>query len=207
MLLRPSEKGVLPSSGTSMIGFEKMTIDVEAQHAQTEETVQVLDVREAMKEVGSDKARIFASVKFNQSFGNSHEGAEFGLVLQAYKKEQKNEEVELVRLEKKLASDRDPNTWSGLSSELEIPVDAEYLVVSLSARKQGPDARWPQGGATEARIHAPLGPGPQPAPIPPLPPYRRKPTPPPKVENRVASTNACAVAWGGWSRKRGVKAR
>ena len=48
-LLTPAESGILPASGSTMIGFEKMMVDVETQKAEIEETIQVLDVREAIK--------------------------------------------------------------------------------------------------------------------------------------------------------------
>ena len=43
-LLTPAESGILPASGSTMIGFEKMMVDVETQKAEIEETIQVLDV-------------------------------------------------------------------------------------------------------------------------------------------------------------------
>ena len=136
----PSEKGVLPSSGSAMFGFDKMSINVESQIAHVEETVQVLDVREALKNTNGAKARILAAVKFNQSFGETQEGAEFGLTLQAFKDEGGSNNQALARVEKNLPSDRDPSTWNEISSEFEIPADAEYIVVSLSAKKYGPDS-------------------------------------------------------------------
>lgn len=136
----PSEKGVLPASGSKMLSFEKMSINVESQIAHVEETVQVLDVREALKNNGGTTARIFAAVKFNQSFGATQEGAEFGLTLQAFKDRGNLSEQSLARVEKNLPSDRDPSTWNELSSEFEIPANADYIVVSLSAKKYGPDS-------------------------------------------------------------------
>ena len=139
-LLTPAENGILPASGSTMIGFEKMLVDVESQKAEIEETIQVLDVREAIKGVSGDSARIFAAVKFNQSFGESQEGAEFGITLQAFKKDADSSSHELVRSDEKLSSDRDPSTWNQVSSEMIIPTDAQFVVVSLTARKFGPDA-------------------------------------------------------------------
>ncbi|WP_407679730.1 hypothetical protein, partial [Candidatus Chordibacter forsetii] len=49
-------------------------------------------------------------------------------------------EQSLARVEKNLPSDRDPSTWNELSSEFEIPANADYIVVSLSAKKYGPDS-------------------------------------------------------------------
>ena len=139
-LLTPSENGILPASGSTMIGLESMNISVENQTAEVAETVQVLDIREAINKSPQNEARIFAAVKFNQSFGESQEGAEFGITLQAFKKEGDSIPRELLRSEQLLTSDRDPSTWDDLSSELIIPHDAEFLVVSLSARKHGPDS-------------------------------------------------------------------
>lgn len=139
-LLTPAENGILPASGSTMIGFEKMLVDMESQKAEIEETIQVLDVREAVKGVSGDNARIFAAVKFNQSFGESQEGAEFSITLQAFKKDADSSSHELVRTDEKLSSDRDPSTWSQVSSEMIIPNDAQFVVVSLTARKFGPDA-------------------------------------------------------------------
>jgi hypothetical protein len=136
----PSEKGVLPSSGSVMFGFDKMLINVESQIAHVEETVQVLDVREALKNTNGVKARIFAAVKVNQSFGETQEGAEFGLTFQAFKDEGGSSNQALARVEKNLPSDRDPSTWNEISSEFEIPADAEYIAVSLSVKKYGPDS-------------------------------------------------------------------
>ncbi|MEL0099412.1 MAG: hypothetical protein VW907_07655, partial [Opitutae bacterium] len=66
--------------------------------------------------------------------------AEFGITLQAFKKEEMLSPQELVRSDQTLSADRDPSTWNELSSELEIPHDAEYVVVSLTARKFGADS-------------------------------------------------------------------
>ena len=139
-LLTPAENGILPASGSTMIGFEKMMVDVETQKAEIEETIQVLDVREAIKSAEGDNARIYAAVKFNQSFGETQEGAEFGITLQAFKKDTDSSSHELVRTDESLSSDRDPNTWNLISSEMIIPNDAQFVVVSLTARKFGPDA-------------------------------------------------------------------
>ena len=140
-LSRGAENGVLPATGANMIGLEKMNIDVESQIAQSSETVQVVDVRKVLRLNPGEKASVSASVKFNQSFGETQEGAEFGLTLQAYGPQEVGEgEKPLLRVEKNLFGDRDPNSWHQLTSELELPNGAEYVVVSLSAKKLGPDA-------------------------------------------------------------------
>lgn len=139
-LLKPAEKGVLPASGSSMIGLEKMAVNVDSQTAEVEETVQVLDVRMAMENTSGEKARIFAALKVNQSFGNTQEGAEFGITLKAIRSDSSTVEHELSKTESKTSADLDPSTWSELSTEMVLPLDTQYVVVSLSASKQGPDS-------------------------------------------------------------------
>jgi len=139
-LLKPAEKGVLPASGSSMIGLEKMSLNVDSQTAELEETLQVLDVRMAMENTPGDKARIFAALKVNQSYGNSQEGAEFGITLKAIRSDSSMVEHELSKTESITSADLDPSTWSELSTEMVLPLDTQYVVVSLSATKQGPDS-------------------------------------------------------------------
>ena len=139
-LLKPTEKGILPASGTSMIGLGKMALDVDSQRAELEETVQVLDVRNMINKTSGEKAKIFAAVKVNQSFGNSHEGAEFGITLKAIRANTGEEEQELSNTQSKIPADLDPSTWDELNSEMDQPNDTQFIVVSLSARKSGPDS-------------------------------------------------------------------
>jgi len=79
-------------------------------------------------------------VKVNQSFGNSHEGAEFGITLKAIRANTGEEEQELSNTQSKIPADLDPSTWDELNSEMELPNDTQFIVVSLSARKSGPDS-------------------------------------------------------------------
>lgn len=141
-LATPSEKGILPFSGSSMIALKPMFLDMESQFAQVVETIQVLDVRDALKisNEQNQKARLSASIKFNQSFGECKDSTEYGLTLSAYRGKVANEETSLVHVEKSLIGDLDPSTWSEVVSQMEIPQDTEFVVVSLSARKSGPDA-------------------------------------------------------------------
>lgn len=140
-LSRAAENGVLPASGSSMIGLDKMTVDVESQTAESSEMVQVVDVRKVLQLNPGEKASVSASVKFNQSFGDTQEGAEFGLTLHAFGSAQSGEEKKpLLRVEKSLMGDRDPRSWNQLTSEFDLPSGAEFVVVSLSAKKMGPDS-------------------------------------------------------------------
>ena len=139
-LLVPTEKGILPASGTSMIGLGKMAVDVDSQKAELEETVQVLDVRNLINPTSGEKAKIFAALKVNQSFGNSHEGAEFGITLKAIRANANQAQEELTLTQSKVPADLDPSTWDELNSEMELPKDTQFVVVSLNARKTGPDS-------------------------------------------------------------------
>jgi len=136
----PTEKGILPASGTSMIGLGKMLVDVDSQKAELVETVQVLDVRNMINNSSGEKAKIFAALKVNQSFGNSHEGAEFGITLKAIRANANQAQEELTLTRSKVPSDLDPSTWDELNSEMELPNDTQFVVVSLSAKKTGPDS-------------------------------------------------------------------
>ena len=50
---------------------------------------------EAIKSAEGDNARIYAAVKFNHGFGETQEGAEFGITLQAFKKDTDSSSHEL----------------------------------------------------------------------------------------------------------------
>ena len=64
-LLLPTEKGILPASGTSMIGLGKMAVDVDSQKAELEETVQHW-MSEPINKTAGEKAKIFAVFAVNQ---------------------------------------------------------------------------------------------------------------------------------------------
>ena len=118
-----------------------MTVDVESQTAESSEMVQVVDVRKVLRLNPGEKASVSASVKFNQSFGDTQEGAEFGLTLHAFGSAEPGEAKKpLLRVEKSLMGDRDPRSWSQFTSEFDLPNGAEFVVVSLSAKKMGPDS-------------------------------------------------------------------
>ncbi len=139
-LVRPAENGILPATGSKMMAMKPMAIDVEAQVAHSIETVQVLDVRDAMRLHPRDKAYLSASIKFNQSYGSLEHGAEFGISLHAFRESGEGFEATSLCSDDNLLADNDPSSWEKLSSRLELPADAEFVVVSLVARKVGPEA-------------------------------------------------------------------
>ncbi len=136
----PAQNGILPAEGNDMIALQELFIDVDASVGRSIETVQVLDVRTALKKSDSVQAQITASAKFNQSFGESQEGAEFGLSMQGFR-EQGAEFIattEVVYVN--TIGDLDVRTWDTLSSEIELSEGTEFVVISLITSKQGPDA-------------------------------------------------------------------
>lgn len=137
-----AKNGVLPNSGESMLQFNPLFISMDTQEAKIVETVQVLDVREALKISRKTKQPplISASVKFNQSHGECQESAEYGLRLSAYRGTAAEEGNRLMHVEESASGDLNPSTWHEIRSEIEIPADTEFVVVSLSTRKSGPDA-------------------------------------------------------------------
>ena len=107
-LLLPTEKGILPASGTSMIGLGKMAVDVDSQKAELEETVQVLDVRNLINKT-LEKRQKYSALKVNQSFGISHEGAELGITSKQSERMYTTQE-ELSSTQSKVPADLDPST-------------------------------------------------------------------------------------------------
>jgi len=135
----PAQKGVLPASGKHMMALDSMEIDVDSQVAQVNETIQVLDIRDVMKSTFGKTAILSASVKFNQSFGEAQEEPEFGLTLSAVK-HSGGSTTSLSEIGQSCIGDENPNTWNELVSSITLPGDTEFVVVSLKARRSGPDA-------------------------------------------------------------------
>ena len=138
----PAEKGILPASGSSMLALSPMMVDMESQTAQTVETVQVLDVRKMFQliENQSGPTLLSASVKFNQSVGECQDSTEYGLTLSAFTDLSTDLENASIRVEKNSHIDVHSGDWSEINSQMEIPTDTRFVVVSLSAKKSGTDA-------------------------------------------------------------------
>ena len=136
----PAQSGILPADGNDMIALQELFIDVEASVGRSIETVQVLDVRTALKKAESVPAQITASAKFNQSFGESQEGAEFGLSMQGFCAHGEDFVATTDVVYVNTTGDLDVRTWDTLSSEIELSEGTEFVVISLITSKQGPDA-------------------------------------------------------------------
>jgi hypothetical protein len=115
---------------------------MEAQTAQVVETIQVLDVRNMFQlyQNQSGSALLSASVKFNQSVGECADSTEYGLTLSAFRGSKVELDNAMIHVEKNSYRDMDSGDWSEINSEMEIPADTEFVVVSLSAKKSGTDA-------------------------------------------------------------------
>ncbi len=138
----PAQKGIVPASGSSMLALSPMMVDMEAQTAQVVETIQVLDVRKMFQlyQNQSGSALLSASVKFNQSVGECADSTEYGLTLSAFRGSNVELDNAMIHVEKNSYRDMDSGDWSEINSEMEIPADTEFVVVSLSAKKSGTDA-------------------------------------------------------------------
>ncbi len=135
-----AENGVLPYDGSDMIALQELYIDVDAQVARSIDTVQIVDVRTALHESKNDHAALSASAKFNQSFGESQEGAEFGISLQGFRSDGEEFIATTDLVYANSYGDLDVRTWNTLDSQIALSQDTEFVVVSLITSKQGPDA-------------------------------------------------------------------
>ncbi len=136
----PSENGILPFKGTEMIALQDLHIDVEANHARGIETVQVVDFRKLLKESQDGHPAVTVKAKFNQSFGESQEAAEFGISLQAFREANGEFTASSDLVFVHSPGDLDARTWNSLESTIELSEDTEFLVISLITSKEGPDA-------------------------------------------------------------------
>lgn len=138
-----AEFGVDPFGGMDMLKFSRMEVDVFSQTAETSELVRVLDVRELEKENLSDsKTVVKSAVRFNQGVGIADAGTEFAISLHAIDRDG-GVNVAVGREEKRVMSDGNPSTWEKVESEMELPEGTDFVVVALSARKEGSQALLP----------------------------------------------------------------
>lgn len=138
-----AEFGVDPFGGMDMLKFSRMEVDVFSQSAETSELVRVLDVRELEKKNLSDsKTVVKSAVRFNQGVGLADAGTEFAISLHAIDRDG-GVNLAVGREEKRVMSDGNPSTWEKVESEMELPEGTDFVVVALSARKEGSQALLP----------------------------------------------------------------
>jgi len=136
------EFGVQPFQGGNMLRFSRMEVDVFSKRAEASELVSVLDVRSFGAYLANGKAVVKSSVCFNQGVGIADGSTAFALSLHTINREG---QVSLAtrREEASLNSDLNPKTWERVESEIELPEGTDFVVVSLSAQKEGAQALLP----------------------------------------------------------------
>ena len=137
-----AEFGVQPYEGMDMLRFSRMEVNVFRQQAEVSELVRVLDVRTLKKEISDQKAVVKSAVRFNQGVGIADAGTEFALSLHAIDRDG-NANIAVGRQESRVMSDGNPETWEMVESEIELPEGTDFVVVALSAHKEGPQALIP----------------------------------------------------------------
>ena len=136
-LSTPAVSGVLPMKDGQMIQFSDMELDEVNRIAEVSETMRVYELE---GHTFSPNNVVDASVHFNESFSALSDTTEFSLSLHAIDGNEKGDYVEVSASEQILLGDNDQTTWEKADTFLTIPDGADYLVVSLRARKHGADA-------------------------------------------------------------------
>ena len=136
------EFGVQPHTGGSMIRFSRMEVDVFGKKAEVSELVSVLDVRSLGANLVNGKAIVKSSVCFNQGVGIADGSTSFALGLHAINREGRVS-LAIAKNETSVTSDVNPETWERVESEIELPEGTDFVVVSLSAQKEGSQALLP----------------------------------------------------------------
>jgi hypothetical protein len=136
------EFGVQPLIGGNMLRFSRMEVDVFGKKAEASELVSVLDVRSLGANFSNGKAVVKSSVCFNQGVGIADGSTSFALGLHAVDREGQVS-VAIAKKEAIVTSDVNPETWERVESEIELPDGTDFVVVSLSALKEGSQALLP----------------------------------------------------------------
>lgn len=137
-----AEFGVQPYQGGNMLRFSRMEVDVFGKKAEVSELVSVLDVRSLGANLLNGKAVVKSSVCFNQGVGIADGSTSFALGLHAINREGRVS-VAIAKKETSVTSDVNPETWERVESEIELPEGTHFVVVSLSAHKEGSQALLP----------------------------------------------------------------
>ncbi|MFP6887847.1 MAG: hypothetical protein VB997_09805, partial [Opitutales bacterium] len=137
-----TEFGVQPFEGMDMLRFSRMEVDVFKQQAEVSELVRVLDVRTLGKEISDNKTVVKSAVRFNQGVGIADAGTAFALSLHAIDRDGRVN-IAVGREETRVMSDGNPATWERVESEMELPEGTDFVIVALSAHKEGPQALLP----------------------------------------------------------------
>jgi hypothetical protein len=136
-LSTPAKSGVLPLKDDKMIQFSDMKLDPENRIAEVSETIRVYEL-EGLS--WNSHKFVDASVHFNQSFSTLSDSTEFSLSLHALESNQDGNFIEVGTTEQVVIGDNDQTTWEKADALFSIPEGADYLVVSIRAKKSGPSA-------------------------------------------------------------------
>ena len=142
----PTENGVMPKSGERMLKFSSMKVDVHSQTAETSEMLQVVDVRNLNLGVENINAQLQTSLYFNKSEGLVGDSTEFALSIHAISSDENNENSSIGHKEFNIESDVNPSTWEEIQQDFVLPTGTEFVIVSMSARKEGSNALLPDVG-------------------------------------------------------------
>jgi hypothetical protein len=142
----PTEKGVLPQTGDYMMKFSSMKVDVNSQTAEASETLQVVDVRNLNLGVENLNAQIQTSLYFNKGETLIAGSTEFALSIHAISSDENNENSYIGHKEFNIESDVNPSTWEQIQQDFTLPSGTEFVIVSMSARKEGSGALLPDVG-------------------------------------------------------------
>ena len=136
----PAENGILPFQGDVMIKLPEMLVNVDLQTAKVQETLQVLDIREISDTTGT---KLDAEIFLNQGASATHDSTEFELSVHALEGGQGMDKMSTGSTSNALVADSDQSSWERLSSEFIMPEGTDFLVVSLTAKMEGPQALLP----------------------------------------------------------------
>lgn len=136
----PAENGILPFQGDAMIKLSEMFVNVDLQTAKVQETLQVLDIREISNSTGT---KLDAEIFLNKGASTNHDSTEFELSVHALEGGQGMDKMSTGSTSNALIADSDQSSWERLASEFIVPEGTDFLVVSLTAKMEGPQALLP----------------------------------------------------------------
>lgn len=139
----PMENGVSPQEGGQMMKFSSLNVDVDTQTAEVSEMVQILDVRKLQPSENGKGPQIQTSLFFNQGDGISSDPTQFSLSFHAIASNEKAENSSIGHKSVSIESDINPTTWEELKEDFTLPNGTEFVIVSMSAKKDGPGALLP----------------------------------------------------------------
>ena len=134
-LLTVADQGVKPHQGSDMVKFP-VPVSSSGDLAESTEILRVIDVRALGDEISNRKVTARSTAHFNQAVGLADEGTSYALRMHAIARKD-GENRALGREVAQLVADTDPQTWEQTESEINLPAGTDYLVVSVSVRKEG----------------------------------------------------------------------